>query len=849
MMIRPMARYGRAVRSAGPQRRILKITVGAAAVAALFQTVSATAADPVTLPSIVVIGTTPLVGATLVANELPAPVQTATAADLTRSQSLDLSSFLNRNFSGVHINEMQNNPFQPDLNYRGYTASPLLGTPQGLSIYVDGVRMNQPFGDVVSWDLIPRAAIASMTLMPGSNPLFGLNTLGGALSIQTKDGLSNPGSAIQATYGANQRRSLEIEHGGSNANGLNWYITGNDFKENGWRDDSPSAVRQLFGKLGWADASTSLSLSLSHANNSLTGNGLQDQRLLERDYRSVYTKPDITNNRATSLNFAGTHRFNEQLQFSGNMYYRKIKTVTINGDLNDETLEQSVYQTTAAERAALAAAGLTGFRTSGADRSNTPFPSGRCIANVLLNGEPAEKCNGLINGSRTDQQNHGLSGQFTFDGKLAGQRNQFTAGAGYDASRVDFTQASQFGYLNPDRSITPVDFFADGTEIDEDGVPVDNRVNLNGRVRTLSLFATDTLSVNDLHLTLSGRYNQTRVTNHDRLNPGGGSGSLDGDYTYRRFNPAAGLAYTPSRAFNAYLGYNEGSRTPTAIELGCADPANPCKLPNSLAGDPPLNQVVTKTWEAGLRGVITTGPATTSWNAGVFRAENYDDLLFVALNQGGFGYFKNFGKTRRQGLELGLDSKIGKLDAGASLTLLDATYQSAEIVNGASNSSNNGDGPGFEGNIDIKPGNRIPLIPRQILKAHLDYQFNSAWSAGLAMNAVSGAIARGNENDQHVPDGTHYLGSGRSAGYTVFDLNARYRATKQLSFFMQINNLLDRRYATAAQLGATAFDAAGNFAARPLPAVNGAFPLVHSTFQAPGAPRAVWVGMRYVFGT
>ena len=83
---------------------------------------------------------------------------------------------------------MQSNPFQADINYRGYTASPLLGTPQGLSVYMDGVRLNQPFGDVVSWDLIPRLAIASTTLMPGSNPLFGLNTLGGALAIQTKDG-------------------------------------------------------------------------------------------------------------------------------------------------------------------------------------------------------------------------------------------------------------------------------------------------------------------------------------------------------------------------------------------------------------------------------------------------------------------------------------------------------------------------------------------------------------------------------------------------------------------------------------------------------------------------------------
>ena len=112
---------------------------------------------------------------------------------------------------------MQGNPFQPDVNYRGYTASPLLGTPQGLSVYMDGVRLNQPFGDIVSWDLIPRTAIASTTLMPGSNPLFGLNTLGGALSIQTKSGVTHPGTMLQASYGSDVRRAFDFEHGGTRA--------------------------------------------------------------------------------------------------------------------------------------------------------------------------------------------------------------------------------------------------------------------------------------------------------------------------------------------------------------------------------------------------------------------------------------------------------------------------------------------------------------------------------------------------------------------------------------------------------------------------------------------------------
>src|SRR5450759_822950 len=119
---------------------------------------------------------------------------------------------MNRRLNGVYVNEVQGNPFQPDVNYRGYTASPLLGTPEGISVYMDGVRMNQPFGDVVSWDLIPRIAISEAALMPGSNPLFGLNTLGGAVSIQSKDGNSQPGTGIEVSGGSYGRRSAEVEH-------------------------------------------------------------------------------------------------------------------------------------------------------------------------------------------------------------------------------------------------------------------------------------------------------------------------------------------------------------------------------------------------------------------------------------------------------------------------------------------------------------------------------------------------------------------------------------------------------------------------------------------------------------
>ncbi|MCS0630333.1 TonB-dependent receptor [Telluria mixta] len=730
----------------------------AAAIAALWHGIAA--AEPA--PAIVeVVGTTPLQGPGVARDRISANVQALDGEDMNDPGAATLPDALNRRLGSVFVNEIQGNPFQPDVSYRGFTASPLLGTPQGLSVYVDGVRMNQPFGDVVSWDLIPRAAIATLALMPGSNPLFGLNTLGGALAVRTKDGLHDPGSAVQAQAGSHGRVEAVFEHGRHDGRGLHWYATGTAFRDGGWRDDSPTRLGQLFGKVGWHDGVSDVAFSAALAGSRLTGNGLQEQRLLDRDYASVYTKPDVTRNRALLLNLTGSRKVADDVLLSGNAYYRHIRTTTFNGDLNDD--------------------------------DDGPFAA-------------------IVNRTASTQTNHGLGGQAEFAGRL-------TVGAGYDASRADFRQGAQYGDLNPDRSVTPVDAVDD-----------DMAVDLVGRTRTWSVFATDTFDVrHDLHVTLSGRYNRTAVHNRDRVNPGGGSGSLDGDHRYGRFNPALGITWSPSRRFNAYAGYDEGSRTPTAVELGCADPANPCKLPNAMAGDPPLKQVVTRTWEAGVRGTV----GRVHWNAGVFRATNDDDILFVADDAAGFGYFRNFGKTRRQGIELGVEGRAGTVTVSAHYTYLHATFASGETVGGEGNSS-----AGADGNIVIRPGDRIPLIPRHVFKARAEWQVTPAWSAELGVIAVSDSPARGNENGRHRPDGVGYLGQGATPGHAVFDLGTAFQTTPRLRVFAQVDNLFDRRYSTASQLGTTGFDAAGALAAQDR---------VHSTFQAPGAPRTIRVGVRYTF--
>ena len=798
--------------------------------------------------TVTVIESAPLPGVDIPIEKVPAPVQTATSQEIERSKALDLSSFLTRRFNAIFANDIQNNPFQPDINYRGYTASPLLGTPQGLSVYMDGVRLNQPFGDVVSWDLIPRLAISTSTVMPGSNPLFGLNTLGGALALQTKTGANAPGTSVQAIYGSDVRRSIEFEHGGSKAGGLNWYVAGNLFKEDGWRDDSPSEVRQIFGKLGWQRTHGETFVSVAHADNSLNGNALQEIGFLDRDYASVYTKPDITEHRSTFLNVTGRRSLHDRMSLSGNVYFRDIHTGTFNGDINEDSLDQALYQPSAVEQAALARAGYTGFPTSGADASNTPFPFWRCIANGLLRDEPAEKCNGLINRSATSQHSGGGFGQLTARHSFASGTNQFTVGGGYERSGAGFVQSTELGYLNPDRSITGIGAFAGGeTGGEVDGEPFDTRVDLDGLIQTFSLYATNTVSFSQKwNVTLSGRYNRTTVRNRDAIRPGGGPASLDGDHDFGRFNPAAGITFSPSRRLNVYGGYSEGSRAATSIELGCANPDRPCKLPNAMAGDPPLDQVVTRTWEGGARGTYRR----LNWNAGVFRSDNHDDILFVLSGQSGFGYFTNVGQTRRQGLELGAHSQLGRVTLGTGYTFLAATYQSEETVNGQGNSTNDAaeEGePGFEGSIQIVPGDHIPLIPRHLFKAYADVDLSSRLSIDVDLLAVSGTFARGNENNLHQPDGTYYLGPGTTPGYAIVNLGSTYRLTRWMQIVAQVTNVFDTKYYTAGQLGPFGFTDTGSFIARPLPAVGGEFPLRQATFYAPGAPVRAWIGTRLKF--
>ena len=276
----------------------------------------------------------PMPGLALTKEQIPGNIQSISAKEIKEAHSLSLSDLLNSKLQSVNVNDYQGNPFQMDVTYRGFTASPQLGSPQGLSVFFDGIRVNEPFGDVVNWDMIPMNALGSFDVFPGSNPIFGLNTLGGALSMKTKSGFTDEGVSAEVLNGSFGRKQLQASGGWNNGN-IAAFGAVNLFMEDGWRKNSPSKVNQAFGKLEWQGEKLSLGLSSLAAVNKLVGNGTVPQELYREDPSAVFTSPDITRNKLLQFQLSGAFDVNDTVNITGMMYSRNSDRISKTGDIID----------------------------------------------------------------------------------------------------------------------------------------------------------------------------------------------------------------------------------------------------------------------------------------------------------------------------------------------------------------------------------------------------------------------------------------------------------------------------------------------------------------------------------
>ncbi len=736
---------------------------------------------------------------------VPANAQRAVAEELQRSQALDLTDFLNRQFSSVSINHAQNNPLQPDFNFRGFTASPLLGLPQGLSVYQNGVRINDAFGDTVNWDLIPVSAIDSVQMLAGAQPVFGLNTLGGALSLQMKNGFRYEGAAAEVYDGSFGRRGGSIQAGGNDGR---WGFYGNAdyFEEDGWREDSRSEATRLYAAMSLQESDWTADLSAAYANTELRGNGTTPVELLAIDHSAVFTHPDITENEHTQLILEASRDISQSARLSGNIFYRRLDSDTFNGDgtvfgecefADGELLVEEEFDDVNGDGECSAADDQDIKQVL--DRNGAPIPA-------ELNGS---ELNAINNIGRRQQESSGGSAQLDLESQLFGSENDITLGLAYSNGKTRFDSSLEVASLLENRATSRTGIFVQ-----------EFATALSSEVRSASVYFLDTLKVSErVAATISGRYDDTRIELSDRshVNP-----QLDGNHDYSRFNPAVGITFRLAPAVTLYGSYGESTRAPSPVELACASEDAPCNLPNAFLADPPLEQVVAKSAEIGLRRESNEG---LRWHVGGFYTRNHNDILFQTTGgpQANVGYFANVGDTLRTGIELSVSQRLQHLRWSVEYSYIDATFDDDFIVNSPHHPifAQDPGSPAIAGEdkLLVTSGSSIPGIPQQQANLGLDYSFGDRFELGADVVVRSGVYLRGDE--ANLLD--------RTDGYSILNLRAAWNLSDNVILFARVENVFDEKYETFGLLGepGEVFEE-----------------FTDPRFLGVGPPRGAWVGAR-----
>jgi iron complex outermembrane recepter protein len=753
------------------------------------------------LPGILVIGTTPVPGLRVDVAKVPGNVQSLFSADLAKEGTANLTGSMDSHLGSVNINDTLADPLQPDILYRGFEASPVLGTPQGLAVYQNGVRINEAFGDTVNWDLVPDIAIDRVDLVTAS-PLFGLNALGGAMSITMKNGFTYQGGDSELSGGSFNQRKGSADFG-FNRGVVGIYAAACILDQDGWRRFSHDSVRQYYMDLSLHGGGPTIDLSYSRADNHLNGQGAAPIQSLAVNRDSVFTNPQ---NNINSVDFAtlnAAYDVSKTFAIQGVVYFRQYRQGVANGDSSDYTGCSTV--------AALC-------QSDGA----TPLTdsAGALIPDITNGG------NGLIGQNDYESihsQSWGGSLQFTSAAKLVDHGNHFAAGATVDTAHTHFISGTEVGVLDSSLTVLPSGYFVDTPEGTHFSA---TPVLLNVDDKDYGIYATDTFDMSSrLAVTISGRYNTATAILGDRRGT-----ALSGNNRFTHFNPAVGATYQAAVDVTLYAGYSINTRTPTPSEIECSNPLQPCLLPSNLAGDPPtLKQVIAHTVELGARGRMAP-PMTRgslSWNASVFRTHLDDDIYDVATSVS-TGFFQNIGSTRRQGFETGLDYQDRQWSVHGQFSYIDATFQSPLLLHSPSNPFQDADG-----NIRVRRGDHLPLIPKTRLKFGADFAPIPDWSMGATLVMVGASFYKGDESNQNS----------ELPGYMIVGLHSAYRLSPRVEIFASIQNLLDRRYSTYGLFS----DPAG-VGAPGVPAAEGPHdPRVDDRFQSPAMPRAGFGGVRVEF--
>jgi len=764
--------------------------------------VAGDATNPQSLQEIVVVGTTPVPGLKVDVDKVPGNVQTLTSKDLAQDGVPSIIGGLSMRLASVNINDTLADQFQPDILYRGFEASPVLGTPQGLAVYQNGVRINEAFGDTVNWDLFPDIAIQRLDIV-SANPLFGLNALGGAVSVTMKNSFTFQGGDAEWSGGSFSQRQGAAEFGANNGV-MGVYAAARILDQNGWRFFSQDSVRQYYLALSLRENGFTADLSYARADNALQAQGAAPVQSLALSTENVFTGPQNNLNNLNFFTLNSEIKFTDTLALQSVLYSRNYRQSVANGDNSDYT--------------ACTTAVAAGSLCQGDGVTPLTNAAGASIADISNGGATLIGQNDY---ERIRSDGLGASLQLTSTLPIGGHDNAFALGATFDSAETNFYSGTEVGVLNSSLTVLPSGLYVytpEGTDFS--ATPVD----LNANNKYYGFYITDTFDLTPLlSVTASGRYNIAKIDLTDQLGT-----ALDGNNRFTHFNPAIGATYKLNSALTSYAGVSTNNRAPTASEIECSDPLQPCLLPSNLAGDPPnLRQVIAHTVELGLRGASATDGGRFSWNASVFRTNSDDDIYGIATSVS-TGFFQNIGSTRRQGFEASLNYAGRQWSTYAQYSYVDATFRSALLLNSPSNPYQDADG-----NIQVTPGNRLPLIPLHRIKLGGDYLVLANWSLGASLVLASSSFYRGDESNQNP----------QLPGYHVVSLRTSYHVTKTFAIFANVQNLFGERYSTFGLYS----DPTGVGAPGVPPNADSNDPGVDNRFQSPGMPRAFFGGVRLSF--
>ena len=769
------------------------------------------------LETITVVGTTPANASDLDVRDFPGSVQTTDSDDLRASASPDISSYLLRHARGVHINSAQGNPLQPDLYYRGYAASPLLGLPMGLTVYQDGVRLNEPLGDSVNWDLIPTRAVAGMNLLGGANPLYGLNTLGGSIVLAMKNGFDHAGHAVALEGGSHGRFIGSVESGANDAS-LAYYLNANRFREDGWRDLSPSVSEVLYGNVGWRGRGRTLRIDHLRGTSDLTGNGLSPIGLLARDRRAIFTAPDITANDSELWRIGGTAVLARNATLVAHVHVRDNNTQSFNGDgMEEDDIDELIDGFGGSE---VLVAALQGECR---DEMTSAIAAVRDDAFEQAVAESG--CAAVNNLSVRNQNSQGGMAELRLSTNFMGAEHDVNAGIGYYRGESGFDSRAQFALLDPALRSTVGPGAATGGFADE-------RTDIATAVRRLHLYLRDGFSFDDAWVAnLAGFFHDSEVSLRDRT---GEQPQLNGAHGFAGFNWSAGIVRRwESR--DVFASYSQSSRLPTPIELACSEALarNPetgeieeCRLPNAFLADPPLKEVVARSIELGVRG---TNRAGWQWSMGVFHAYNDNDIIWQTGHTRAHGLFRNVDGTRRRGVETSIANAGGTWRWQIDYSHILATFEDDFDVLSPNHPANETDDEGADDESPatrpVERGDRIPGIPAHLLKADLEWSLSERVAIGADMIAVSGSHLRGDESNELE----------ELDGYAVVNLRVRYRGDRY-EVFLTVENLFDEEYENFGLIGEEPDEVIG---------LNDIGDDVR--FLGPGAPASIRLGAQFDF--